>query len=463
MNIARTLFAKIFLWFWGSIGLMLCVLAGGAWLTARNVRPTDAHMAEPFRIVANSAGHVLRSSGPAALDSMLTLLSTRDRLPSYFVGEAHTEDWRALPPDVAAMAREILARGDNAVWMRGGKVLFGYPVEGPASERFVIIFAPTPMPGGLGFLFPLTQTRPYLFFIVILLMTSLVCFGLASGLVAPVVRLRDATRRIAAGDLSARTGFASRTPGDELEALARDFDTMAGRIETLVSVERRLLRDISHELRSPLARMNVAISLARDRSGPEAGPMLDRIERESERLNQLISQLLMLARLEGEVRQIELERFDLAEVVDRVVADARFESQAAGREVARIGETELEFDGNAALIESAIENVVRNALRFGPAGEQVELDLARDPKTGHAVVSVRDRGPGVPQDQLEAIFRPFHRVSDARDRASGGVGLGLAIAQRAVAVHGGTIEARNCADGGLLVEIRLPVRGTAAV
>jgi two-component system sensor histidine kinase CpxA len=242
--------------------------------------------------------------------------------------------------------------------------------------------------------------------------------------------------------------------------LGRDLDRMAERIETLVEAQKRLLRDISHELRSPLARLNVALGLVRQQSQPAVEGYLDRIEGEAERLNELIGQLLTLTVLESGHEQQAREDIDLAALVTEVADDAGFEAEGRNRQVLITDNDPLMVSGNREMLRRALENVVRNALRYTAEQTAVELSLRmeRDDTSAYAVMSVRDHGPGVPEAALGNLFRPFYRVADARDRQSGGTGIGLSIAERALQLHGGTIAASNVTDGGLMVKIRLPLK-----
>ncbi|MGB2912584.1 MAG: ATP-binding protein, partial [Pyrinomonadaceae bacterium] len=286
-----------------------------------------------------------------------------------------------------------------------------------------------------------------------LLLTALiVCYIFARYLTSPIKKLRTATQKLAEGDLSSRVVPMVGRRRDEIADLARDFDVMAERIETLVVSQRRLNSDISHELRSPLARMNVALELAKQKSNKETEPMLARIENESHRLNEMISRLLILAKLETNSELVEPIRIDLAEIVNDVAEDADFEAQAKGRSVTVSAEEHCTVMGSENLLRSAIENVLRNAVRYTAEGTAVDVSLTAN--NGHAVLQVSDHGGGVPEDELENLFRPFYRVGEDRTRKTGGIGLGLAIAERAILAHKGTISARNT-DHGLLVEIRL--------
>jgi two-component system sensor histidine kinase CpxA len=296
-------------------------------------------------------------------------------------------------------------------------------------------------------------------FIAVLLTAGIFCYFLARYLSSPVVKLRAATQQLAGGDLSARVGAATSRRRDELADLGRDFDVMAERIESLMASQQRLLHDISHELRSPLARLKIALELARQSDGQDALWALDRIEREADRLNDLIGQLLTLARLENDQPKAGKEPVDLRELVDDIVFDANFEASNYNRAVKVIASQDCTIEGDEQLLRSAIENVVRNAVSYTAEGTTVEISLRRqDDDGGRVVINALDKGAGVPQAALAEIFRPFYRVEDARDRQSGGIGLGLSISRRAVQAHGGTVTASNAPDGGLLVVISLPIK-----
>jgi two-component system sensor histidine kinase CpxA len=234
--------------------------------------------------------------------------------------------------------------------------------------------------------------------------------------------------------------------------LARTFDRMANRIETLVGAERRLLLDISHELRSPLARLGVAIELAR--SGENLEAHLGRIQKESDRLNALVGELLQVTRAEGDPNSLRRDPIRLDELVAQLVDDAQIEASAHGCALEYARREPVMVEGDPELLRRAVENVIRNAIRYSPPKEPVEVSLAR--QNGSAVVDVRDHGPGVPEESLARIFDAFYRVDSDRNRLSGGIGLGLSIARRAIQLHKGSIRARN-AKPGLEVELELPV------
>jgi two-component system sensor histidine kinase CpxA len=283
-------------------------------------------------------------------------------------------------------------------------------------------------------------------------------YGLAFYLTRPIVRLRSAVRQLAAGDFSSRVDASLHTRRDEFGELGRDFDFMAERLADYIDNQRRLLSDVSHELRSPLARLVLAAELARELGGVEAGEALDRIEIEAGRLDALVGKVLTLARMRGGAELIR-DPIDLSILVAEVAADADFEAQATGRSVTFHADDRFTTSGDESLLRSAVENVVRNGVRYTPEGSTVEVRIAsasRDTQQ-FAEVTVRDNGPGVPAVRLRDIFRPFYRVDDARERQTGGAGLGLAITERAVTAHGGSVEAENT-GAGLLVRLLIPAR-----
>lgn len=285
----------------------------------------------------------------------------------------------------------------------------------------------------------------------------LVCLWLAHYITSPLLKLQSAAREIAAGKLNTRIGLSLGRRRDEIAALGHDFDRMTEHIEMLMNVQRRLLQAISHELRSPLARMNVALGIGRQRSGPELQDSWNRLQKESDRLNEMISQLLTLTRLESETNVAARMPVELSMLLQEIVADADFEARGAKRSVIVVVSEPLLVNANPALLRSAVENILRNAIRYAPPGTQIEVSLLGDSNEAGAtaIIQVADRGPGVPEADLANIFQPFYRVADARERDTGGVGLGLAITDHAIRLHGGTVSAHNSPSGGLIVELRL--------
>ena len=283
---------------------------------------------------------------------------------------------------------------------------------------------------------------------------GLVCYALAQYLSSPITKLRTATQKLADGDFETRVASEVGARRDELAYLAKDFDEMAERIDSLITSEKRLTQDISHELRSPLARMNVALELAKSKSNLETLPLIERLEIESERLNDLISQLLTLSKLETGSQTFDKMQINLTNLVEKVVSDTDFEARAHDKTVGFVSADQIKGFGNENLIRRAIENVLRNAVYYTKEKTAVEVSIKEE--DGNAVIGIRDHGDGVPPADMEKLFSPFYRVEEARDRKSGGTGLGLAIAESAVKNHEGTIDAKNV-ENGLLVTIKLPI------
>jgi two-component system sensor histidine kinase CpxA len=294
---------------------------------------------------------------------------------------------------------------------------------------------------------------------IALVVSAFASWWLAQHLSAPIRRMQEGARALAGERLDVRVSAGLDGRKDEVAVLAREFDAMADRLRANRSALTRLLGDISHELRSPLARMRLALGLARQPSADTAR-QLERMEREIERLDVLISQVLKLARLNGTDMPFEREPFDVDEMLDEVVRDAAFEGTAKGCKVETVGAAHSVVSGNRELLRSAIENVLRNAVRYSPQGAPVELAVERS--AAGLTILVRDRGPGVPAGELERIFEPFYRVAESRDRDTGGEGIGLAITSQVMKAHGGTARADNRAGGGFEVQLKLPPTALAA-
>ncbi len=276
------------------------------------------------------------------------------------------------------------------------------------------------------------------------------------GIVSPVRRLTDVVDEFGHGNLASRAEMKRR---DEIGELARSFDEMADRIETLVTSERRLLQDISHELRSPLTRLKLAVRLAR--TAPDCGSALDRVDRETNRITSLVSEIVEMTRLEGDPATRSAESVDLQKVIDETVDDCRIEAQLfRGCTIRLEGKLSSEVPGDPELLRRAFENVLRNAIRYSP--EKSDIDVRVEEDSAGAEIEVRDYGPGVPDELLQQIFDPFFRVEQARDEESGGIGLGLSIAKRSIRLHRGTITAEN-AEPGLRVRMSIPALTSAAL
>jgi two-component system, OmpR family, sensor histidine kinase CpxA len=460
----RSLFLKIFLSYWiaQALFLVLAILVTLAIHPSGEIASVQAQQAR----FLNEAVQAYQTGGQEGARNYLRSVRDAQHVRPFLFDENTRDLTGRTPPDwILRVARGQTATADS---LRGRLGPARYLRQSTAASNghtyTLVIEFPPQEHGWFG-----PHGVPHLGILIAIVSSGLVCYILARYLTSPIVLLRAATQKLASGDLTARAGLPGSRRHDEMAELMRDFDRMAERLENLVNAQSRLLTDISHELRSPLARLNVALELARQRSGPEARTALDRIDRETNRLNELIQKLLTIARLEAGDESIERVAVHLQQIIHEIARDAAFEAQARHCQVEATVVDDCVVIGSPSLLHSAIENVVRNAIRYTQEGTSVQVRLEEgvaiegDSLQGpEAVVRVTDSGPGVPEDALDKLFRPFYRIDDARGRQTGGVGLGLSITDRAVRLHGGTIKVSNRPQGGLMVEIRLPLSSAEA-
>jgi two-component system sensor histidine kinase CpxA len=456
----KSLFLKIFLSFWAALALSL-VLAILVTIALRPAR--HGGESQGLQTLAEAVNAYQSGGEHGAHEYLEEIWHTQHVRAFVFNASGHELAGRQVPPWIEDIRQGTPPRGPlrHRSWMdsllpdriiRQALTLDGkrytMVLELPPGPR--VFFGPHDIPG-LGIT-------------IAVLSSGLICYLLAWSMTSPVTRLRKAAQSLAAGDLSARTGAPRGGRGDELTELMRDFDRMAERIEGLIDSQSRLLKDVSHELRSPLARLSVALGLARQRATPEVAPELDsslnRIELEADRLNQLIQRLLTISRLESGTDGMHKIMLSLRELVEHVAHDAEYETPARPCRVTVPADATDEFlvEADPDLLRSAVENAVRNATRYTAEGTTVEVRLERERAANgeQIVVRVLDCGPGVPDEALHRIFEPFYRLDDARNQQTGGAGLGLSIADRAIRLHGGQLRASNRKEGGLEVEIRIP-------
>jgi signal transduction histidine kinase len=462
----HSLYWRIFLAFWIALTLILI----GTLTVAVNATAhrTERPWVQRGQLYAQAA-HAFESGGPATLRAWLDSLPPESLNRTFVIEPTGAELLdRPLPAFLSGLPEKRPApgapRADGAAPIApiGGALVL---VSADGKTWHVVV---GPVRGGPRLFGELELPGvPISILAIALVVSGAVCFFLARYLAAPVDRLRLATRRMAAGDLNVRVLPALAGRQDDLGLLAADLDTMAERLRLLLESKQQLLRDVSHELRSPLARLQLALSLARREEGV-AERHLARIAAEADRLEQLIARTLKLVRLERPANTLEQGPVEVGALLQNIAADVAIEADAQGCLVSVQAPPALVVSGDAELLRSAFENVIRNAVRYSPAGTVVSVSarrMAAAGSDGAAVeVIVRDHGPGVPDKDLPLIFEPFYRVEAAREhRGAGGEGLGLAIAARAVALHAGAIEARNVAGGGLAISITLPFSEGPAV
>jgi two-component system OmpR family sensor kinase len=438
------LFWKIFFAFW--LTLIAAAIATGTAVSfqrqARSAPEPELAMGPLALLATDLASTTLRHGGVNALrEWMKETHRTRDF--ALLAVDAQGRDIldRPVPGSALARARELAGSDETPRAAR--------EVTASGGERYVLFIPLEGEPRR-----PRRREPPPAAWILVLIggAASLAASALLAWYLArPIRSLRWAFHSAAEGRLDTRVAPLMKGRRDEIADLGEDFDVMAQQLQKLVSAQRRLLHDVSHELRSPLARLQAAIGLVRQ-SPAKLEASLDRIEREVTRLDQLVGEVLTLARLESGATGSAAIELDFAELVADVADDARFEAQAADRELSLLSVDRLRVRGSPELLQRAVENVVRNAVKYTREGSRVHIDLSMT--HGKALLVVEDEGPGIPAGEIGRVFEPFYRSGD--DTAKG-FGLGLAIAQRAVASHGGSIRAENRARGGLRVEIEIPL------
>jgi two-component system sensor histidine kinase CpxA len=429
-------YAKILLWCFGTLVLSLVAFFGvSIYVSMRNL-DHGSFVPRLNALLLEEAVGAYEGQGKTALAADL------ERVRRHLSGQHYLTDARGTDLVSGEDRSRLLtmARRDTGPPKRweSRQVVF-YPSQ-DGKYRFIVVFDNP---------FEITQYLPYYF--LILLAIALLCWILAANIASPLRELAGVVDRFGVGDLSVRV---NSTRKDEIGEVGRAFDRMAERIATLLTAERRLLQDISHELRSPLARLSFAAELVRTAENRDAA--VARLNKEIARLTDLVGGLIQVTRAEGDPEARNTEDLRLDGLLTEVVDDCRVEAEARGSHIALEAEAQLTLRGDREVLRRAIENVLRNSIRYNPAGSNIEVKLAA---TGDAArIAVRDYGPGVPEDILPRIFQPFFRVDDSRDTATGGVGLGLAIASRAIGLHHGRLWAENVVPG-LKVWIELPLAG----
>ncbi len=493
----KSMFFKLFLGFW------LTMILGGAASVAvistfqhlsievmkgDMTRRIDENLAKLIVLSGQAAWEMYRCGGPAEYEDYINGLAEGARTRINLVrddnriitGEKIADELVQLADsarkndevafrksgETLTVAKHLRARDGSSIVVIGVHI-FGPPPGIPPEGRephFLTGPRPGMPPPSVGrdphvltrFLPPFFGRGEIVRTAIMLIVVSGVCYLLARSLTTPIRKLQKTAQQIAAGDYSARVGKSLGGTGNEIADLGRDFDIMVDRTEKVITAQKRLLRDISHELRSPLARLNVALALAKKRLDAEDESSLCKIGQEADRLNELIGHLLTLTRLESGAGIPAALPVDLTRLLREVAEDVDFEASSNERGVKIVSLEEVTVTGSRELLRRAIENIVRNAAQYTAKNTRVEISLSAGKE--EAEVKIVDYGTGVPEQDLPHLFEPFYRVAKARERQTGGVGIGLAIAEQAVKAHGGRVVALNGDDHqGLIVTITLPL------
>jgi signal transduction histidine kinase len=453
------LFTKVFLWFWLTVLALFAIFLASR-LGTRLVPSTELIASFAPR-VADEAAQAYESGGPQEFEQFDQGLVGKSGLELYLI-DGYGKDVlsRPIPSDSLSIARA--ARSDGRILSRFGlrSHSSSYKFTSPSGRPYVLLVR---APLQLGKILDSTAGGGLPLLGVVLLMVTFFCFWLTHHIVAPIQGIQSAARKVAAGDLSVRAPLEISKRHDELAALAADFDAMVERMSAFVRSQKDLLSTVSHELRSPLTRLIMSLALLRKQPPIESEELLQRMERDVERVDTLMGQLLTLSRLETGLSSDGKDSVDLSQLVEEVVADGDFEARSCGKSVTLQAEGGIVIEkADQQALRSACENILRNAIRFTTPGSEVEVILKTEKMSpsSQVVLSVRDYGPGVPGELLQQIFQPFFRVKEpnGNPRENNGTGLGLAIALEAIRQHRGSIIAANANPIGLEVKIMLPTR-----
>ena len=454
----NTLFVKIFLWFWLCIIIIIAAVAAIIMMHLGGLHGSEWRLLaeKSLFLHGTTAVSIYEDQGKRKLLEYVRLWENKAHTTAFLFQSTKELAGRNVPQQLANLALKVEKSGNPESISMGNYLYVARRIVSQTGTQYVFMVESDRK----GYFKQIATLPRYIVIkiISILIFSALFCFALSYSLSSSIRKLRNATYLLANGDLSSRVLPTIGNRNDELSDLAMDFDQMAERIELLVTSQKKLLADISHELRSPLSRLTVALDLCRLQAEEPLQKHLNRIEIETNRLNEMIGQLLDLARFESGITEIESVRVDLSAIVSELVEDANYEAGSRGGAVTLIDSCQCYVCGIPDHLRSAIENVIRNGLRYTHMGTNVEVSVLCPPATSKVTISVRDHGPGVSEASLDKIFQPFYRVQDARDRQNGGTGLGLAITERIIRLHGGHVRAYNAESegGGLVVEITIP-------
>lgn len=450
----RSLYWKIFLSFW--LATILIILTT-AWVISEITQKSSIPARERVFMdsYANAAVATFESGQHAALEKWLEQTGNSRQLSLYLLSSTGEIIGNQQPPDIVKQISTNLAKEqlDDGV-IKFGDIIVSHEILSTSGRAYRLV-AVSEKP--LAHFVEIPWAGLTIRITIAIFISGLICYLLSLYLTHPLRSLRMAASSIATGKLNTRVGHFKGHYRDEIAELSGEFDRMAEQLETLMNAKERLLQDISHELRSPLARLQIAIELGRKKAGQTAGAEFQRMEVECLRLNNLIGEILEFARLDKSSSHLNKKQINLADLVKQIIADANYE---LGSDIAKVNLLRSErcpIFVEERLVHRAIENVIRNAIHYSTPEPNIKASLYLAKSNEVVYIDIKDNGPGVPEEQLEKIFNPFYRVDTAREKKTGGFGLGLSIAQQAIYLHDGAIHALNHPEGGLLVRISLPV------
>jgi two-component system, OmpR family, sensor histidine kinase CpxA len=464
LNPANHLYIKLFLWFWLATIIMV---SSSVWIFKQlndevrfgPMRPPQVNELNFYtQLLQNS---INKSPNADNIIGILQRIGQRNQIGLVLVDLLNQDVISSLPHHIRLDKKAFLGLSpeSSAISINTGEGIYSGPSTILINSKSYLLFVGKPMPPG--FAGSVRRQPPSVMIVITLGISAFLCFLFARSLVNPIRQLQHASQQLASGNLAIRVGSASKRH-DEIGRLGRDFNIMSEQVERLIGNQKRLLADISHELRSPLARLQLSIGILQQQSEQLDSERVElhflfssvaRIEKEAAQIDSMLAQLLMLSRLDNPQSLLHKEVIDIQSLLAPIIGDAQFEARELNKLVSFEPVTEISVEGDVQMLSSAIENVLRNAIKY--ANKQIDITVSISEQ--NLIIMICDDGEGIEQNQLSRIFEPFYRESLARDRASGGVGLGLAIAQRAIIKHQGKINACNMEGRGLQVTISLPI------
>ncbi|ASQ45735.1 two-component system sensor histidine kinase CpxA [Legionella clemsonensis] len=450
----RSLYWKIFLSFWLATILIIITTA---WVTSEIAQKSSIPARERVFMdsYANAAVATFESGQHSALKKWLNQIGMSRKMTLYLLSSTGEIIGNQIPPEVVKhISNNLVDEELDDGLLKFGDIIVSHEILSTSGRAYRLV-AVSEKP--LAHFVEIPWAGLTIRLMIAIFISGLICYLLSIYLTQPLRSLRMAAKSIATGRLSTRVGRIKGHHRDEIAELSGEFDRMAEQLEAIMNSKERLLQDISHELRSPLARLQIAIELGRKKATNLADVEFARMEVECSRLNTLIGEILEFARLEKSSTPLNRTIIDVPVLLKQIIADANFELGAnqPGVFLQETQDCQLFLDGR--LIHRAIENIIRNALRYSAPNPKVDVALHYDENHSQVYIDIADNGPGVPEEQLQRIFNPFYRVDTSREKKTGGYGLGLSIAQQAIKLHQGSIHAMNRKDGGLLVRISLPI------
>jgi two-component system sensor histidine kinase CpxA len=457
-NPAQSLFFRVFLWFWLAT---LLIFFSSVWLAKQlgseaKYQPLNTQQQKDLVTMTDKLQNQIdQRDGRVVLRRLLDHVSKRNRFGLILINLSTREIVHSLNrhrplkdevfDDFNQKSAPLMLEVEGINFVGPGMI--------KTNESEYMLFLVKSRPGGN--LRVIRHEYPGIFILFMISLSLGLCYLFVRGLLNPIAQLRHASKRMATGEMGVRVGNASKRL-DEIGQLGRDFNFMSEQVESSLNSQKRLLADISHELRSPLTRLQLSIGIAlqQNESDMSANMLaaLERIEKESQQIENMIAQVLLLSKLENKQPIQNLQSVSLEQIMSPIIEDAQFEAEQKNKELFYQSQENISLYAQPQLLSSAIENILRNAIYYSNHLIQVSVSV----QDKYIEWIIEDDGNGIEESQLDRIFEAFYRESTARDRNSGGVGLGLAIAQHAIGKHQGLIQASNKPKGGLLVKISIP-------